>query len=226
MDKDTKRGRFMRRVYITGKGPGWSECPKASDGNIVWGMTSILARNQDVTKVFEIHDFREKMFRPHEGLKHQECAREAIRLKIPYVVREKWDFFPGLIQEVYPREEVFNFFGTDFIGCSLDAMLALAIYEGFDSIHLYGNGQHRLGQYDYQLDSINFWLGVCVGKGVDFYINHWNDKRHTDILTTIDGMVYGFGIPQRAWSYTNTVEGCACTRMAYPRQCETDIEYV
>lgn len=216
----------MKKLIILGKGPGWSECPKPTIDVPVWSMTNILIKRTDVSMVFEIHDLREKLGRVGEGYLHQEAISEAIRLNIPYVVREHWDFLPHLNQVVYPYEEVVNHFGIDLFGCSMDAMLALAIYQGYEEIHLHGTGQHRGSTWDYQIESINFWLGVCFGRGIRLYIHHWGGVRHTDILTTHDGLVYGFGGKQRVFDYTNTTESCTCCKMAHNPVCETYVEYV
>jgi hypothetical protein len=217
----------MKKVIILGKGPGWSECPEPTAEVPVWSMTNILVKRTAVTKVFEIHNLRKKFDRPRgEGLMHQEACREAQRLGIPYVVREHWDFLPNLIQHVYPWKDVFAEFNIDFIGCSMDAMIALAIHQGYESIHLHGTGQHRGSVYDYQVESINFWLGVCVGRKLEFYIHHWGGVRHSDILTTRDGLVYGLGGPMKLFSYTNTVDGCTCNDMPHGAVCETHVKYV
>jgi hypothetical protein len=213
----------MQRVIITGKGPGWSDCPRPTPETPVWGVTTIMRKNPYVTKVFEIHDLIEKMGRLHEGRGHQESAILAGNAGIPYVVREYWNHLPSnLPQEIYPIEEVIAEFGTDFIGCTMDACIALALYQGYDSIHIYGGGQHRGNEYDYQIDSLNFWLGVCTGRKVEFYLHQWGGVKHTDILTTINGMVYGFDLEQRKFPYFNSITPCLCTKMPNNKRCETN----
>lgn len=210
----------MREIRILGKGPGWSDCPAPTPHIPVWSLTNILVKRTAVTKVFEIHDLVEKFGRVDEGMLHQEAAREAEYQGIPYVVREHWDFLPGLRQEIYPLNEVIEYFGTDFIGCSVDAMVALAIYQGYEFIHFHGMGQQRGGTYDYQLESLNFWIGVCVGKGIGHKIHGWAGLRHDHLLSTIDEMVYGFGIPQKV------PPRCKCTLMPHSKQCEISLHFI
>jgi hypothetical protein len=217
----------MLQVIITGKGPGWSDCPKPTPETPVWGVTSIMRKNPYVSKVFEIHDLAEKFGRKHEGWTHQEAAIIAGNAGIPYVVREHWDLLPSnLPQEIYPLEEVIAEFGTDFIGCTMDACIALAIYQGYESIHIYGGGQHRDSEYDYQIDSLNFWLGVCTGRKIEFYLHQWGGVKHTDVLTTINGTVYGFDIEQRKFQYFNTMTPCSCTVTPINKKCITDIKII
>jgi hypothetical protein len=205
----------VKRVIILARGPGWSAAPKPTPEVPVWGTTCILGMTENVSKVFEIHDLVEKLNRPRAGWLHQEAIHIAMKRNIPYVVREHWNFLPGLQQEVYPWKEVFNHFGIDYMGCSLCLMIALALYEGYDSIHMYGNGQHRQSEYDNHLSSVAFWIGVMFGKGIDFYMHHYGGVKHTDLLTTTDGLVYGLNEPQSLFPHTNTVDRCTCRDSAY-----------
>jgi hypothetical protein len=208
----------MKTLNILGKGPGWSTCPEPTTEVPVWSMTNIITKRTAVTKVFEIHDLVEKFSRGSEGMIHQEAARYAAHLGITYVVSRHWDWL-GCKQEIYPLEKVIAAVGTDYLGCSLDLMIALAIVEGYQHINLYGMGQQRGDIYDYQLDSTNFWLGYCMGRGINFEIHHWGGVQHTDLMRTIDGHIYGLKVPQRPMPYSKVTKRCTCTLMPQNKRC-------
>ncbi len=200
-------------IHLCGLGPGWSLCPPMKEGRMIWGINNILNRRK-VNYVFEIHDFHDKLNRLRGGHVHQKAIRLASRYKIPYIVRERWSFLPHLTQIVYPWEKIYEEFQTDHIGCSLDAMIALALYCGYTDLQMYGNGANLASIYDYQLPTNNYWVGVCHGRpDVNITFHNIGGLRHTDILRTVDGKVYGLDIPQREWPTIDpTLPECDCTK--------------
>lgn len=199
-------------LFICGLGPGWSTCPPRGCGVDIWGVNNILNR-RPVDVVFEIHDFHEKLNRLRGSYVHRQAIRQAQEWNVPYVVREYWDFLPHLHQIIYPREEVFEELQTDFIGCTLDSMIALAVACGYQKIDVFGSGANFASLYDYQVPSNNFWIGYCLGRGIKIKFHHAGGLRHSDILSTHNGLVYGFNIPQRRWSYFDpTLPRCDCNK--------------
>lgn len=203
---------MAKRVHLCGLGPGWTLCPPMKEGRMIWGMNNVALR-RDANYIFEIHDLREKFQRFGTGVTHMAAATAAARRGIPYIVREKWDFLPDLEQVVYPWESVFKMVGSDNIGCTLDAMLAMAIYCGYKEIHVYGQGSNRASLYDYQVPSNNYWVGVCHGAKIKIKFHNLAGLRHTDIMRTVNGKVYGLGIPQRPWPTIDvSLPDCNCTK--------------
>lgn len=203
---------MSKTLHLCGLGPGWSLCPPMNEGRMIWGINNILVR-REVNYVFEIHNFYEKFNRVKGGHVHQMATRLASGSKTPYIVREHWDFIPHIKQVIYPFGAIFQHFQTDLIGCSFDAMLALAIYTGWKNIQVYGFGANLASQYDYQVPSNNFWLGVCTGAGVNINFHSIGGLRHSDIMRTVDGMVYGLDQPQGKWPIVDTtLPACDCTK--------------
>jgi hypothetical protein len=182
------------------------------EGRMIWGVNNILLR-RPVNYVFEIHDFYEKFNRVKGGHVHQQAIRLASCSRTPYIVRQQWDFIPHIKQVVYPWESVFNYFQTDMIGCSFDAMLALAIYCGWKDIQVYGFGANLASIYDYQVPTNNFWLGVCLGAKVNINFHSIGGLRHSGVMRTVDGKVYGLDQPQRKFPMIDvTLPACDCTK--------------
>ncbi len=55
----------------------------------------------------------------------------------------------------------------DYFTSSIAFMLALAIYEGFTTIDLYGIDLTVGEEYDYQKPCAEFWIGFAMGKGIE-----------------------------------------------------------
>lgn len=76
----------------------------------------------------------------------------------------------------YPIEDVTEYiFGrrllsgdnpSDFYSSSFDYMLALAIYEKWDRIELYGFEMGSLTEYRYQREGSAFFIGNAIGRGI------------------------------------------------------------
>lgn len=81
----------------------------------------------------------------------------------------------------YPLEEIIEeFFGnrflvqmkdgtkhpSDIFGSSMDYMMGLALYEGFDEIELIGIEMGTATEYRYQRESFAVWTGIALGRRV------------------------------------------------------------
>jgi hypothetical protein len=58
-----------------------------------------------------------------------------------------------------------------FLTCSVAHMLALAIFEGFEQIQLYGIHEAIDDEYACEMPSVLYWLGVAYGKGIEVTIS-------------------------------------------------------
>ena len=202
----------MSTIHLMGLGPGWSLAPQCGPGVKIWGINNVLCW-RPVDYVFELHDWYNKLSRIRGGQAHLKGIRKGVAAGIPYIVRERWPFVPSLKQVIYPWEAIFERFQTDFLGCSMDCMLALAIYCGYKTIHMYGIGINKASRYDYQIPSMNYWAGVCTGAEIDLRIHTFGGYRHTDMLRNFDGKVYGLKKPQRKWPTLDvTLPDCDCVR--------------
>jgi hypothetical protein len=94
-----------------------------------------------------------------------------------YMLRE----FPDIPNcRAYPIQEVTNFlFGdrllkggdpSSFYSSSFDYMMALAIYEGFERIEVYGFEMGSITEYRYQREGAAFFVGQALGRGIQVEI--------------------------------------------------------
>ena len=90
----------------------------------------------------------------------------------------------------YPIEEILSEFKTDYFTSGLDYAIALAIYEGYENIDLWGVCLKEGDEYAYQKPSAMFWLGVALGRGMTFKIrDHWSE-----LFKHPTGKMYGYGV--------------------------------
>ena len=84
---------------------------------------------------------------------------------------------------------------------TFDYMIALAIYEGFQRIEIYGFEMDA--EYRDQRDGGLFWIGFALGRGIDVYLPEGN--------TIFDPLIYGYSyttlkgkrVPNDYYSTTN-----------------------
>jgi hypothetical protein len=59
-----------------------------------------------------------------------------------------------------------------FATCTVAYMLALAISEGFTDIKILGIDEAIDGEYEKEMPSVLYWLGVAAGKGINIEISN------------------------------------------------------
>jgi hypothetical protein len=75
----------------------------------------------------------------------------------------------------YPLDEIFaryRFHWPDgdpirFITSTPAFAVALAVYQGYEKIEIYGCDLHSNTEYQYQRDNFAFWVGIALGEGVE-----------------------------------------------------------
>lgn len=84
----------------------------------------------------------------------------------------RWEVDPAMPSSVaYPHAAVRQRFGGTRLFCStLDWMMALAIYEGFEHVALYG-WRMRSPNYRHQIGSARFWLDHAYQAGMTASFN-------------------------------------------------------
>lgn len=164
------------KVTIIGRGIGWREAPK--DGNTL-GITH-LNLNHPVKRVIDMNDYT--LWGDCEARLAVKSRAKATREGVPYIDRDN-----------YPLNQIIDFFGIDYFSNTVDYAIALSIYEKYDEIDIHGVTMEQGGEYAYQKPGVEFWIGQALGRGIKTKI--FGDR--SSILKTQDGLLYGYGIPQR-----------------------------
>jgi hypothetical protein len=97
------------------------------------------------------------------------------------------------MSEKYPLEKICNKFlyrfwrgkkRNRYFTTTVAYAIALAIYQGYERIELYGVELEVGTEYVYQRDSVGLWVGIALGQGVEFW------EPETCIL--FDAPLYGY----------------------------------
>lgn len=143
----------MKELILLGKGLSMKDCPYDTE---VWVVSSVLgtpdARFDCISKAFAFDDFKVDKEYIHIAKKHN----------IPLVSTRSY------FTEPYPTEGIRQAFKINYFRNSISYMIAMAIYQGYEKLRLYGVDQGPEWDYITTRPYVMFWLGVAVGRGVRF----------------------------------------------------------
>ena len=176
---------LMRQVNIIGKGSGWKLAPLTG---LSWGINNInLLRPIDV--IFEMHTMEVAKNLLPRCQEYLDVARENKTLAYSIMDCE----VGGFKFKRFPIEKIVKEFDETFFSCSVDFMIAFAIYSKFDKIDVYGVNLVHGHEHSYERPGVEFWRGYAKGRGIDI-------KFHGPICEvgkTKMGIVYGYIVPQK-----------------------------
>jgi hypothetical protein len=174
----------IKRVNIVGSAPGYKDAPE--DNGYIWGVNNVhLLREVDL--IIDVHANR---MSPKEFKDKYHMSVVDVK-QIPMYAIDKIDGRPNI--ERYPIEHIMEEFDTDYFGCGIDYMIALAVYLGAEEIHIYGVWLSMESEYARQKPSVEFWIGIAKGRGVKVEVH--GDR--SNVLRTHNGRLYGYGKPQQ-----------------------------
>jgi hypothetical protein len=163
------------KVVIVGKGKGCADAPLEGE---TWGICQCL-RRRIFKRIIDMNDY--SLWGATEAKADKLSRQAAAKNGIPYVDLTN-----------YPIKEVVSYFGVDYFTNTVDYALALAIYEGFTEIDLYGVNMAWESEYEFEKPGVEFWTGQAMGRGIKVTVF----GRESTILKTRDGLLYGYGKPQ------------------------------
>ena len=175
----------MKTVAIVGNASTTLPYAKPSQADEFWTMNHLFLKMLPagdiprVDRLFELHE--EAWFRRKELNESAELYWEKLQESLPFPVYMH-DVHPSVPSSVkYPKEEVIlNLLAgfcdsagmiREFFTSSGAGRFALAIYEGFERIELYGCEMQYGTEYYYQQPGGTFWIGLALGKGIDVVLH-------------------------------------------------------
>jgi hypothetical protein len=162
--------RTKNKVAIVGCGNTYNHVERLFPN---WDKYEIWGLNQLYRIYPKIVDYADRWFQIHHEDKFLEGDQGTFDwLKevhpFPVYVREKYihDYQSAV---PFPKHELVEEFGTYWTSC-VAWMMGLAIYEGFEEIHLYGVHFAMDDEYALQKDGLEYYIGLAKGRGIKVFI--------------------------------------------------------
>jgi hypothetical protein len=178
-----------KKVAILGFAPHWELAPFNDKSFEIWGLNDLYNSIPRWDRWFEIHDWEvyelDKIYARQDGSSHVEGLK---KLNCPVYMVKHYEDIPNSIP--YPIEKAIKFFNTRYFTNTISMMIALAIMEGFQEIHIYGVDMAVGSEYGEQRPSCEYFIGEAKGRGITVYI-----PPEADLLQT--AFIYGFEDRQR-----------------------------
>jgi len=199
----------VKKCAIVGCAETKSQAPFNDPQWEIWGVNNLYLHIPSWTRWFEIHSvmfdtIKQKWFRRmnpdlkkgtyewsdnFRGQPLQDYIGRLAKMDCPVYMQKHWDAIPGSVP--YPLKEVLARFPRQYFTNTISWMLALAIYEGFQEIHVYGVDMAVSTEYFFQRPSCEYFLGIAEGMGIKVYI-----PDEADLLKT--RFLYGFGETEKS----------------------------
>lgn len=181
----------MKSVIVLGTGPGWEKCPFDKE---VWTVAKLIMspdyKEQRTDRLFNMDDLN-KMLSFDENSKWKSAYSrddfvKAINDKnIPLVTSYVYPELKNCI--AYPLKEIHEKWGLLYYTNTICYMIAMAIYEGYQSIDLWGVAQGGLKEYIEERKGVEAWLCLAAGMGIRVAVN-----GASTLFKNKDNELYGY----------------------------------
>jgi len=169
----------IKQVAIVGTAMTFKEAPYDDPSWEIWGVNDHWNLVPRATRWFESQD--------EEHCSKTACGHDKTRVRmdwikkspIPVYMNLHYDSAPMSVR--FPLKQIKKWMsdmdaqGDNYFTNTVTYMIALACYEGFDRIHLYGVDMAVGSEYEKQRPSCEFWLGIAKGLGIELYIPDQSD---------------------------------------------------
>ena len=182
MSKKGKVETGKKKVAIVGFATHKTEAPYKDETFEIWGLNDLYEHIPRWTRWFEMHDWNHicNVYAPRKAQMQQGSKpylQGLSELTCPVYMQEVHPEIPTSVR--YPVETIIEEFGAYFTN-SISYMLALAIHEKFEVIHVYGVDMATDTEYGHQRPSCEYFMGVARGRGIETYLPKTSDllKAH------------------------------------------------
>ena len=174
-----------KKVAIVGTAMTFKDAPYNDPTWEIWGLNDHWNNMPRYTAWFECNNTACRT----ANVSHQPNMKRVDWLKtspVPVYMQEHYDDIPNSVR--YPWEEINDMVGAtgecgrDYFTNSVSYMIALAIYQGYDEIGLYGVDMAVGSEYEKQRPSCEFWVGFGKGRGIKFFIPDQSDLLKTMVI--------------------------------------------
>lgn len=147
----------------------------------IWALNDLYSTIPRWDRWFDIHDF--DLIARHVPKRAKIPKLEAYsKMTCPVYMQDKHPQVPNSVK--YPLDKIIEKWGVNYFTNSISYMIALALYEGYKTIDLYGIHMSHETEYAEQKPSVEFWVGMAKGMGVNMFI--------PEKSSLLKGKMYGF----------------------------------
>jgi hypothetical protein len=161
------------KVAIVGFAPSWKQAPWDDLTYEIWTLNEAYKLANEVPRFradrwFELHS---RASASKATAEHQAFLRQC---PVPVYM---WSRYPDIPNSVrFPKDEIVEWLrrkghkGAAYFTNSISWMVALALYEGFKTIALYGVDLANDSEYSFQRPSCEYFIGIAEGAGVEVIV--------------------------------------------------------
>jgi hypothetical protein len=183
--------RPIKKVAIVGFADSKSEAPYDDPTWEIWGLNDLHGGIPRFDRWFDIHtrdniDEDYKLMRNRGQPTNENIGLAGLRkLNVPVYMQDRFEDIPNSLK--FPLKEITEAFPFGkYMTNSISYMIALAIYEGYQEISVYGVDMAVGSEYVDQRPSCEYWIGVAAGRGIKVYIPNSSDLCHCHYMYAFD----------------------------------------
>ena len=187
-----------KRWLIAGTGSGWELMPRNTE-QIVFVLNDFIYTEKygvipDYLCIMDVLDSKPQIV---EGINDLGNVIERInKMKVPLIAPYKYEEIP--LSESFPLKKAHEEFGLAYYSNTICYMIAYALLNGAKEIDTYGVNQAGSHEYNLEKAAVEYWLGICNGRGVKITIH--GDKSNLLSNREMYGgdLLYGYNMDYEA----------------------------
>lgn len=169
-----------KKVAILGTSNSLELCPFDDDSFEFWALADMNVPKYH--RWFEMHE-EEKVFNHVSRFSEFNFVEHLKSRNCPVYMQKHFEQIPNSVE--YPINDIIKYFNNDYLTNTISYEIAMAIYEGYKEIHLYGVNMAVSTEYGFEKPSCEYWVGVARGMGIKVYI-----PKESDLLRATH--LYGY----------------------------------
>lgn len=164
-----------KKVAIVGFADTKDQTPFDDPSFEIWGLNDLHGSLKRYDRWFDLHprdniELDTKLMRNAGQTPPENIGLSGLRkLNVPVYMQNRYEDVPASLK--FPLDEIIKSFQFGkYMTNSISYMTAMAIYEGYEEIHIYGVDMAVGTEYVNQRPSCEYWCGVAAGRGIKLYI--------------------------------------------------------
>ncbi len=181
-----------KKSMILATGDGWQNAPRETE-SIVFALNDYIFMEKyniqpDYLCIMDVLDEKPQVVAGQTNL--GDVVSRINKMRIPLISPYKYAEIP--LSEAFPIKECMKEFGLPYFSNTISYMIAFALLNKAEQIDLYGVNQASSSEYFYEKASVEYWLGIAVGRGVKVTINGAKSELLGNKMRFGGNLLYGY----------------------------------